>query len=57
MDILTRENLSSIKVANMDLIYSSLCSFSTKEGDGVRAWMGRKGIFKPAGSITFVEYM
>ena len=36
MDILTAENLSSIKVANMDLIYWSIRSSSKRGGDGLK---------------------
>ena len=35
MDILTRENLSTIWVANIDLIYWSVCSSSKRGGDEV----------------------
>ena len=36
MDILTAENLSSIEVANRDLIYWSVRSSSRRGGDGIK---------------------
>ena len=36
MDILTGEKLSSIKVANMNLNYRLVRSFSKRRGDGVK---------------------
>ena len=45
MDILTRENLSPIKVAKMDLIYWSVRLSSRKERDGVKSVAGRHHYF------------
>ena len=36
-----RGNFSSIQVANMNLIYWSVCSSSRREGDGVKEVDGR----------------
>ena len=40
MDILTGEHLSSIYLANLDLINSSVRSYSRKEGEGVKGLKG-----------------
>ena len=52
MDILTWENLSSILVANMDLIYWTVCSFRRRGVDWARG-----GRLKPEACFTSLEYM
>ena len=39
VDILTGKNLSSIYVANMELIYWSIRLSSRREGNGVSVWI------------------
>ena len=41
---MTGENLSSISVANMDLIYWLVCSSIRRDWMGEREWMGMGGI-------------
>ena len=55
MDILTGENLSSIYVANIELIYWPIRSYSKKKrGRGKGSVIS---LFYPAGSIIILEYM
>ena len=39
MDILTRENLSLIELANMDIIHWSVRSTSRRGGDGFKGYL------------------
>ena len=57
VDILTKENLLSIYVANMDLIYRPVRSSSMRGWDGVKRVDKGEPLFKTAESITELEYM
>ena len=49
-----REKLSLIQVANMDLIYWSVRSYSRRGGDDVKEVNG-VSLFQPAAVITFLK--
>ena len=57
VDIMTREKLSLIQVANMDITQWSVCSSSRREGDGVKRDDAGMTLFQPATSVTLLKYV